>query len=156
GATFSGRRMLFLKTIATCAIAFGLLMLLAFGFKFIGGVSRLWLIASGASTVVWVLLVRLVFRHRLETILRSGYCLARAVLLFGWMPNGYAARDTLEMESRGQIRVTAIAAIPGLPDAPSLGYIEAAIRSGSIDHVFVAGFDKHIAETNVLLGRLAQ
>ncbi len=76
--TFSGRRMLFLKTIATSAIAFGLLMLLAFCFKFIGDVSRLWLMASGASTCVWVLLMRLAFRQRLETMLRSGYCLERA------------------------------------------------------------------------------
>ncbi len=75
GTTLSGRRMLFLKTIASCAIAFGLLLLLAFGFKFIGGVSRLWLIASGASTCLWLLVVRLAFRHRLETMFRSGYCL---------------------------------------------------------------------------------
>jgi Undecaprenyl-phosphate glucose phosphotransferase len=148
--------MLFLKTIATCAIAFGLLMLLAFGFKFIGGVSRLWLMASGASTCLWLLVVRLLFRHRLETMLRSGYCLDRALLLCGSMPSGYSARDAVERESRGQIRVTAIAPIPGLAGAPALGFIESAIRSGSIDHVFVAGFDKHFAETNILLGRLAQ
>jgi polysaccharide biosynthesis protein PslA len=156
GTTFSGRRMLFLKTIASCAIAFGLLLLLAFGFKFIGGVSRLWLIASGASTCLWLLVVRLMFRHRLETMLRSGYCLDRALLLCGSMASGYAARDAVECESRGQIRITAIAPIPGLPDAPALGFIESAIRSGSIDHVFVAGFDKHVVETNTLLGRLAQ
>jgi Undecaprenyl-phosphate glucose phosphotransferase len=156
GATFSGRRLLFLKTIATCAIAFGLLMLLAFGFKFIGGVSRLWLMASGASTCLWVLVVRLAFRQRLETMLRSGYCLDRALLLCGSMPSGYAARDAAERESRGQIRITAIAPIPGLPGSPALGFVESAIRSGSIDHVFVAGFDKYVAETNTLLGRLAQ
>ncbi len=156
GATFSGRRMLFLKTIATCAIAFGLLMLLAFGFKFIGGVSRLWLMASGATTCLWLLLVRLAFRHRLETMLRSGYCLDRALMLCGSLPSGHTARDAVERESRGQIRVTAIVPIPGLPGAPDLGFIEAAIRSGSIDHVFVAGFDKHVTETNTLLGRLAQ
>jgi polysaccharide biosynthesis protein PslA len=156
GATFSGRRMLFLKTIATCAIAFGLLMLLAFSFKFIGGVSRLWLMASGASTCLWVLIVRLGFRQRLDSMLRGGYCLDRALLLCGNMPSGYAARDAVERESRGQIRITAIAPIPGLPGSPALGFIESAIRSGSIDHVFVAGFDSHVGETNTLLGRLAQ
>jgi Undecaprenyl-phosphate glucose phosphotransferase len=156
GTTFSGRRMLFLKTIATCAIAFGLLMLLAFGFKFIGGVSRLWLIASGASTCLWVVMVRLTFRHHLDTMLRSGFCLERALLLCGAMPGGHLARDAIERESRGQIRVTAITPIPGLPGAPDMGFIESAIRSGSIDHVFISGFDLYAAETNTLLGRLAQ
>jgi Undecaprenyl-phosphate glucose phosphotransferase len=156
GTTLSGRRMLLLKAIATCAISFGLLMLLAFGTKFIGSVSRLWLIASGASTCVWVLAVRLAFRQRLETMLRSGYCLDRALILCGSMPIGNRTRDSVERESRGQIRVTVIAPIPGLPGAPALGFIESAIRSGSIDRVFVAGFDQLPEETNTLLGRLAQ
>jgi polysaccharide biosynthesis protein PslA len=156
GTTLSGRRILLLKAIATCALAFGLIMLLAFGFKFIGGVSRLWLISSGASTCAWVLLVRLAFRQRLETMLHSGYCLERALLLCGSMPTGHTARDAVERESGGQIRVTAIAPIPGLSGAPELAFVESAIRSGSIDHVFVAGFDQHVAETNTLLGRLAQ
>ena len=75
----------------------GLLLLLAFAFKFIGGVSRLWLIASGLSTCLWLLAVRLMFRHRLETMLRSGYCLDRALLLCGSMASGYAARDAVEV-----------------------------------------------------------
>jgi Undecaprenyl-phosphate glucose phosphotransferase len=156
GSTFSGRRILMLKAIATCAVAFGLVMLLAFGLKFIGGVSRFWLMASGASTCLWVLAVRLAFRQHLDTMLRSGYCLDRALLLYGSIQAGYAARDGLERESRGQIRVTALAPIPGLPDAPALAFVESAVRSGSVDHVFVAGFDKHVAETNTLLSRLAQ
>jgi Undecaprenyl-phosphate glucose phosphotransferase len=156
GTTLSGRRILLLKAIGTCAIAFGLLMLLAFGLKFIGGVSRFWLMASGATTCLWVLLVRLAFRHRLETMLRSGYCLDRALVLCGSLPAGYSARDAVERESHGQIRVTVIAPIPGLPNAPALGFIESAIRSGAVDHVFVAGFDKHVDETNMLLSRLAQ
>jgi Undecaprenyl-phosphate glucose phosphotransferase len=154
--TLSGRRILLLKAIATCAISFGLLMLLAFGLKFIGSVSRLWLLASGASTCLWVMVVRLAFRQRLETMLRSGYCLDRALILCGAMPIGNRARDTIERESRGQIRVTVIAPIPGLQGAPALGFIESAIRSGSIDRVFVAGFDGHADETNLLLSRLAQ
>lgn len=156
GTTLSGRRVLLLKAIATCAIAFGLLMLLAFGTKFIGGVSRLWLLASGVSTCLWVMLVRLAFRQRLETMLHSGYCLDRALILCGSMPVGNRARDSVERESYGQIRVTVIAPIPGLPGAPALGFIESAIRSGSIDRVFVAGFDAHVDETNMLLARLAQ
>ncbi len=156
GTTLSGRRILLLKAIGTCAIAFGLLMLLAFGMKFIGGVSRLWLLASGISTCLWVTVVRLAFRQRLETMLRSGYCLDRALILCGSLPAGYRARDAVERESYGQIRGTVIAPIPGLAGAPALGFIESAIRSGSIDRVFVAGFDSHVDETNTLLGRLAQ
>jgi exopolysaccharide biosynthesis polyprenyl glycosylphosphotransferase len=72
------------------------------------------------------------------------------------MPGGYAARDAVESASGGQIRITAIAPIPGLPGALACGFIESAIRSGSIDQVFVAGFDKHVDKTNKLLGRLAQ
>ena len=156
GTNLSGRRILLLKAVASCAIAFGLLMLVAFGLKFIGGVSRLWLVASGISTCLWVMAVRLAFRHRLETLLCSGYCLDRALILCGSMPTGNRARDEVERESRGEIRVTVIAPIPGLPGAPALGFIESAIRSGSVDRVFVAGFDQHVEETNLLLSRLAQ
>src|SRR5262249_38135575 len=139
----SGRRIVLLKAIAACAIAFGLLMLVAFGTKFLGGVSRLWLIASGISTCLWVLVTRLAFRQRLATMLRSGYWLDRALILCGSMPAGNRARDGVERESHGQIRVAVIAPIPGLPNAPALTFIESAIRSGSIDRVFVVGFDQH-------------
>jgi Undecaprenyl-phosphate glucose phosphotransferase len=152
----AGRRRLLMRAIATCALAFGLIMLLAFGLKLIGGVSRFWLLASAASACLWVLVVRLLFRQHLETLLRNGYCLDRALILCGSIRTGHLARDAVERESRGQIRVTAMEPIPGVSGGPSLAFVEAAIRSGSIDRVFVAGFDEQVAETNTLLGRLAQ
>jgi Undecaprenyl-phosphate glucose phosphotransferase len=156
GTMLAGRRVLFMRTIATCALAFGLVMLLAFGFKLIGGVSRFWLLASAASAFLWVLVVRLLFRQRLDAMLRNGYCVDRALILCGSMRTGHRARGAVETESHAHIRVTAIVPIPGLHGAPSFASVEAAIRSGSIDRVFVAGFDEHIPETNTLLGRLAQ
>ena len=65
--------------------------------------------------------VRLGFRQRLETMLRSGYCLERAILLCGSLSGGYAARDAVESASGGQIRITAISPMPGLPGAVACG-----------------------------------
>ena len=157
----AGRGVLLTRAIMTCVLAFGFVMLLAFALKFIGGVSRLWLLGSAAGAVSWVSVTRLLFRQRLEGALRDGGCLQRALVLCDTPDVGYRISDALERESFGEIRVTAITTIPGISGPGVSGTsdftpVESQIRSGAIDRVFVSGFDERVAETNALLSRLAQ
>jgi polysaccharide biosynthesis protein PslA len=150
------RRILMARAVRTCGLAFGLVLLLAFGFNFIDGVSRVWLLVSVLGAVLWVVATHLLFRRRLQSLLRSGYCFERALVLSDTTRNGHHVREALETEARGEIRVVAVLAIRGSLSAPGFAPVEAQIRSGTIDRVFVAGFDEQVGATNALLGRLSR
>lgn len=152
----AGHRML-TRLIATCALAFGIVLAAAFGFKLIGGVSRLWLFAWSASVLVWVMLLRLTWQLGLRTVLRAGHdrrCLDRALVLAGSSRAARRVGQAVEDESGYRIRAAATAALPGLPGSPSYAWVEEVIRSGAIDRVVIADFEDAKDETNALLRRL--
>jgi Undecaprenyl-phosphate glucose phosphotransferase len=152
----AGRRML-LRATATCALAFGIVLALAFGSKLIGGVSRLWLLTWAAGVFAWVMILRIVWRRCLKSVLRSGRdkpCLERALVLAGSSEAASRLAAAVESESGHRIRVAASAALPGLQGAPSFAWIEDVIRNGAADRVMIADFEEAKDETNALLGRL--
>jgi len=153
---FASRRTLLIKVTATCALAFGLILLLGFGLKVIGGVSRVWLLAWAASAFVWVLFVRLAAHRRLETRLREGCCLDRVLVLGGSLDAAGRAADILETESGYQIRVVATAEIADVSSKPLIDIVETEIRRGRIDRVFVTEYDGLFVQTNALIARLTQ
>jgi Undecaprenyl-phosphate glucose phosphotransferase len=152
----AGRRML-LRSVATCALTFGIVLALAFGSKLIGGVSRLWLLAWAVSTFAWVIAWRIVWQRCLQSTLRNGRdrcCLERALVLAGSSEAARRVASAVESESGYRIGVAASATLPGLPGAPSFTWIEEVIRSGAADRVLIADFEEAKDETNALLRRL--
>ena len=146
-----------LRSIATCCLAFGLILTVAFGFKLIGGVSRLWLLASAAGVVAWVVGSRVVLqRLLLSAVQTEGRCLDRALIMASSARAARRVGAAIENESRLRIRVAAAVALPGLPGAPSMSWIEYIIRSGLIDRVMIADFEQTKDETNATLSRLVR
>jgi Undecaprenyl-phosphate glucose phosphotransferase len=152
---FGERRRLIRRAFATCLLAFGLILALAFGFKFIGAVSRLWLVAWAITATSWVVLARIIFRARLAAEMRRGRCVDRALMLCGSLRAGSWFAETIERESRGQIRIVAVSLMPGLAGGCSFDVVEEAIRSDRVDNIFLAGYDGVVPEANLLLSRLA-
>jgi FlaA1/EpsC-like NDP-sugar epimerase len=151
----AGRRMM-LRSIAACALTFGIVLVLAFGSK-VGGISRHWLLTWAMSSVAWVMAVRIFSQRRLGSILRGGRymrCLERALVLAGSPRAARRIAAEVENESGYRIRVAAATPLPGLPAAPSLAWIENAIRGGAVDRILIADFEKARDETNVLLRHL--
>src|SRR6185437_827180 len=72
---------LVLRAMATCAIAFGIMLLVAFGFGLIAGISRIWLLAWAATAFFWVGATRVAWRVSLRRRLRRGFCLERTLVL---------------------------------------------------------------------------
>jgi Undecaprenyl-phosphate glucose phosphotransferase len=152
----SGVRVHIQRGTVACALAFGIVLLLGFALKFIGGVSRVWLLTWAMSTFVWLGTLRLLWVYCLRRSLRHGKCLDRALVLVG--PNGHArhVRDVLERESRGHIAVVAAMGIPGTPGAVSIDWLDEVVREGMVDRVIIANVDGAIAQSNKLLARLTR
>ncbi|HEX3348109.1 MAG TPA: hypothetical protein VHS58_08420, partial [Acetobacteraceae bacterium] len=151
----AGRSML-VRAVATCALAFGIVLLVTFGFKLIGGISRLWLFAWAAGTIAWIIATRVIWRRALDASLSTGRCLDRALVA---APSDNVARraaGALEFESNGGIRVVSCGPLPGVPGSPPLDWIENSVRSGAIDRVLITDFADAKEETNALLARLAR
>lgn len=152
----AGLRVQLLRATVACALTFGIILFLAFTFKFIGLVSRVWLFAWVISTYAAILLIRVAWRLWLRTQLQYGACLERALVLAVGARAAQRAGIHVERESERLIRIVASVAIPGTPGAPSLAWVEAVIRSGKVDRVIIANFDTAIEETNAVLRRLAR
>jgi Undecaprenyl-phosphate glucose phosphotransferase len=145
-----------LRCVASVALTFSLILLLAFGFKITAGFSRLWLLAWSISTFAWMAALRLAWRHYLRRLFDGDRCLERALLLTGTFKTGLALGEDIEQETLGEVRIVASATLPGTPDGPFLARIEDAVRKGLVDRVFIAGFDDMALQTNLLLTRLAR
>jgi Undecaprenyl-phosphate glucose phosphotransferase len=62
----------------------------------------------------------------------------------------------IEQESHGAVRFAAITMLPGALGGPPLEQVEEAIRSGSIDRVFITDFENSIREVDALVIRLTR
>lgn len=151
----AGRRNL-LRAFTTFALSFGLILVLAFALKLIGGVSRLALFAWAGGVLAWVLALRVAWCHRLRARLRQGGCLDRGLVFAATLGDAQRVGTAIERETEGRIRVVAVAPLPGAPGAPSLAWVEDAVRHGRVDRVFIEGFDAAAFETNALLARLTR
>jgi polysaccharide biosynthesis protein PslA len=151
----SFRRML-ARTMATCAMAFGILLFLGFALNVLGAVPRSWLLTWSASVFVWVAAVRLGWRAYLSRVLATGGCLERAVVFAESQQSAWRIAQALERESGGHVRVAVATTLPGLSGAPSLDWVEGAIREGHVDRVVVGRFAGAVRHANLLLGRLAR
>lgn len=152
----SGARAHSQSGLVACALAFGIVLLLGFALKFIGGVSRVWLLTWAMSAFVWLGGLRLLWTYSLRRSLRHGKCLDRALVLVG--PKGHARQvgDDVERESRGHIGVVAAMQILDTPGGMSIDRLEEVVREGLVDRVIIANVDGASEQSRKLLTRLTR
>ena len=150
----SGVRVHMQHGLAACALAFGIVLLLGFALKFIGSVSRVWLLTWAMSTFVWLGGLRSLWAYHLRRSLWRGKCLDRALVVVG--PNGHARRVSadIERESHGQIAVVAAMRIPGTPGAVPIDWLDEVVREGMVDRVIIANADGAIEQLRAVIARL--
>ena len=151
----AGFRRLLTRAMMVCAETYGLLLLFGFAFGLLSAVPRVWFLGWAGSVFVWVALARLCWRGYLSYQIRHGRCLERALVLADSPEAAARAMNRVERESSFHIRGAAIAALPGVPEAPPLDWIEATVRDGFVDRIIVARFADAMHETNALLRRLS-
>jgi len=154
GTLLSGARVHSLNGLVACALTFGVVLLLGFALKFIGSVSRVWLLSWAMGSFAWVGGLRLLWTYFLRRSLHRGKCLDRALVLAGSIRHARHLSDEIELESRGQIAVVSAMAIPGMPDGASIDWIDQAVREGMIDRIIISKFERAIDQSRVLLARL--
>lgn len=143
-----------LRAMTTCALTFAVMLLLGFAFQFIGGVSRVWFLSWAASASLWVLGLRVAWSHHLDTQIRQGTCLDRAIVLAGSTGRLHEMVHAVRREGRGHIGISYSAVLPGISGGLSIDRIEEIIRKDRIDRVIIAGFETAVLETQSLLERL--
>jgi polysaccharide biosynthesis protein PslA len=143
------------RAVTTCAMAFGILLFLGFTFDVLGQVSRAWLLTWAAAVFLWVGVVRLLWRAYLARVIAGGGCLERAVVFAESQQAAWRIAQSLERESGGHLRVAVAVPLPGLAGAPSLGWVEDAVREGNVDRIIIGRFSGAMRQANMLLGRLA-
>jgi polysaccharide biosynthesis protein PslA len=150
----SGARVHGQHGLVACALTFGIVLLLGFALKFIGGVSRVWLLTWALGDFVWLGGLRSLWAYCLHRSLRRGKCVDRALVLVG--PSGHACHlsDDIERESRGQIAVVSMMGIPGTPGGVPIDRLDEAVRAGMVDRVIIANFEGVIEQSRALLARL--
>ena len=152
----AGLRDHILRGIVSCAVTFGIVLLLGFALRLIGEVSRVWLLTWAIGVFGWVAGVRLVWSRYLHWLLSQGRCLDRALVLAGSPGLARMAGDDVQRESRGHIGIVSAAGIPGTDHGPSIDWVERVVKDGVIDRVIVARFEDAVAQSQVLLERLAR
>jgi Undecaprenyl-phosphate glucose phosphotransferase len=152
----AGLRTQVVRTAVSVVLAFSFILLVAFGLQLAEELSRVWLFAAAAAAFVWVVGVRLAWQGLLRSRLSAGQCLERALLLVGPNARVEEVTQTIERGTRGEVRVAAVAPIPGLRDAPTVEWVEFLVRSSAVDRVFVANFDDCAEETNAVVARLGR
>jgi polysaccharide biosynthesis protein PslA len=152
----SGAKVHSLNGLAACALTFGILLLLGFALKFIGGVSRVWLLTWATGSFVWVGGLRSLWTYCLSRSLRRGMCLERALVLAGSSRHARQLSDYIERESRGHIAVVSAVAIPGTPGGVPIDWVDEAVRGGKVDRVIIAKFEGAIEQSRALLARLTR
>ena len=142
--------------LVACALTFGILLLLGFALKLIGGVSRVWLLTWASGAFVWLGGLRALWAYCLQRSLRGGKCLDRALVLVGSNEYARPLSDDIERESGGQIAVIGAMGIPGTDDNVPIDWLEAAVREGMVDRVIIANFENVIEQARALLTRLTR
>jgi polysaccharide biosynthesis protein PslA len=155
-ALMSGLRAQLAQSAVTVGLGAGLVLLLTFSLGVTGDVYRSWLAAWAAGTLAWMCALRVTWRQCLRVLLRRGECLDRALMFTGSAERAAVLSESVERDTRGEVRVVAAAQIPYTPGGPSLDWVENVIRMGLVDRVFVAAFDNSLVETNLLLTRLGR
>jgi len=150
----SGARVHSQHGLVACALIFGIVLLLGFALKFIGGVSRVWLLTWAMSAFVWLGGLRLLWAYCLRRSLRRGKCVDRALVLVGSSRRARHFSDDIERESRGQIAVVSAMGIPGTPGGMPVDWLEEAVRAGMVDRVIIANFEEAREQSKMLLSRL--
>ena len=150
----SGAKVHSLNGLVACVLTFGIVLLLGFALKFIGGVSRVWLLTWAMGSFVWVGSLRSLWTYCLCRSLRRGKCLERALVLAGSSRYARHLSDYIERESRGHIAVVSAVAIPGTPDGVPIDWVDEAVREGKVDRIIIAKFEGAIEQSRALLARL--
>lgn len=150
----SGARVHSQHGLVAAALTFGVVLLLGFALKFIGGVSRVWLLTWAMSVFVWFGSLRLLWTYCLRRSLRRGKCIDRALVLVGSSRHAGHLSDDIERESRGQIAVVSAMGIPGTPGGVPVDWLEEAVRKGLADRVIITNFEGAIQQSKALLPRL--
>jgi polysaccharide biosynthesis protein PslA len=152
----SDARVLSINGLVACALTFGIVLLLGFALKFIGSVSRVWLLTWAMGSFAWISGLRALWAYCLHRSLSRGKCLDRALVLAGSGWNAGHLSDDIERESCGQIAVVSALAIPGTPDGVPIGWIDEAVRTGMVDRIIITKFEDAIEQSRALLTRLMQ
>ena len=155
-ALSTGLRRLLARAVVAWAEAYGLLLLIGFTLGLLPDVPRPWLLGWAGSVLVWIGASRLAWRGYLSHQIGRGHCLERALVLAGSPQAAARAADKVERESWFHIRAAAVAALPGSPGAPTLDWVEEAVRTGLVDRIIVVRFSDAVGRTNALLRHLAQ
>jgi len=134
----------------TWLLAFGLLLLVAFGLSVIAGFSRVWLFAWALSVALWVGVVRLVWDEVMQRMLAATYCLERVLVIGRDRVEAQRLARQIEHGSKGQIRIVGLQI---LADADAAA-IEAMVREGSLEHVIIAEDPAQVPAIQAMLGRL--
>lgn len=150
----SGARVHSQHGLVACTLTFGIILLLGFALKFIGGVSRVWLLTWALSAFIWLGGVRSLWAYCLFRSLRRGKCVDRALVLVGSDCHGGHLSEDIERESRGQIAVVSVMGLPGTPGGVLLDHLDEAVRTGKIDRVIIGNFEGAMEQARVLLARL--
>jgi len=150
----SGARVHGQHGLVACALTFGIVLLLGFALKFIGGVSRVWLLTWAISAFIWLGGLRSLWAYCLSRSLRQGKCVDRALVLVGSRGHASNLSEDIERESRGQIAVVSVMGIPGTPGGISIDRLDEAVRAGVIDRVIIGNFEGAIEQSRMLLRRL--
>jgi Undecaprenyl-phosphate glucose phosphotransferase len=150
----SGAKVHSLNGLVACALTFGIVLLLGFALKFIGGVSRVWLLTWAMGSFVWVGGLRSLWAYCLCRSLRRGKCLERVLVLAGSSRYARHLSDYIERESRGHIAVVSAVAIPGTPGGVPIDWVDEAVREGKVDRIIIGKFEGAIGQSRALLSRL--
>ncbi len=152
----SGARVHSSNGLVACALTFGIVLLLGFALKFIGSVSRVWLLTWASGVFVWIGGLRSLWAYSLRRSLYRGKCLDRAFVLAGSSQYARRLSDEIERESRGQIAVVSAMAIPDTPGGAPIELVDKAVREGMIDRVIIAKFEEAVEPSRALLTRLTR
>jgi polysaccharide biosynthesis protein PslA len=150
----TGARVHSINGLVACALTFGIVLLVGFALKFIGDISRIWLLGWATGSFVWVGGLRLLWTYCLRRSLHRGRCVDRALVLAGSIRHARYLSDDIERESRGQIAVVAAMAIPGVPDGAPIAWIDEVVREGMVDRIIISKFEGAMEQAKVLLSRL--
>jgi len=152
----SGARVHGQHGLVACALTFGIVLLIGFALKIIGGVSRVWLLTWAISAFFWLGSVRSLWTYCLHRSLSRGKCVDRALVLVGAGGNECHLSEEIERGSHGEIAVVSVMGIPGTPGGIQIDRLENAVRAGMIDRVIIADFEGAIEQSRMLLARLTR
>lgn len=144
------------RGVTSCALSFGVTLLLGFMLQFIGEMSRVWFLSWAAAEFVWVGGVRIAWSRHLTGLFRQGRCVDRALVLGGSPEQIDETAGAVQRESRGHIGVVFTAGIPETAHGSTSDWIEQLVRRNLVDRVIIAGFENVVPETQCLLERLTR